>query len=242
MRLFRAIVLSYGTTHPVRADCGSVAPPGMCPSTARRIFTLSRGRSASRSGGRSPASCFPAFWPYSCFCGGAFPATKQNASGHARPSVRRRPAPRRRTAARSSVMAKPDWADTRLSRSWLDVPAPASMTLALGAKGSVGAMRMGYLVGSDAQPRIAPDGTDIDTVGNTDLFLLRTRDPKGYGRIHVTPGYFRQHVRYDLAGFDLLLNLVTDADQNPKVLANLVKLLRRYRGRGINRPERSEER
>lgn len=97
--------------------------------------------------------------------------------------------------------------------------------------------RIGYLVGSDALGRIAPDGTDLDTKGNTDLFLLRTRDPRGYGRIHITPGYFRQQFRYDLAGFDVLLNLVTDADQNPKVLANLVKLLRPWRGRAINRPE-----
>src|SRR6185503_13370002 len=99
------------------------------------------------------------------------------------------------------------------------------------------AVRIGYLVGSDSHARIAPDGTDIDTKGNTDLFLLRTRDPLGYGRIQVTPNYFRQHFRYDLSGFDLLLNLVTDADQNPKVLANLVKLLRPYRGRVLNRPE-----
>lgn len=98
-------------------------------------------------------------------------------------------------------------------------------------------MRIGYLVGSDAHTRIARDGSDVDTRGNTDLFLLRTRDSKGYGRIHVTPGYFRQHFRYDLSRFDVLLNLVTDADQNPKVLANLVKLLRAYRGRVINRPE-----
>jgi len=97
--------------------------------------------------------------------------------------------------------------------------------------------RIGYLVGSDSHTRIAPDGADIDTRGNTDLFLLRTRDPLGYGRIHVTANYFRQQFRYDLSGFDLLLNLVTDADQNPKVLANLVKLLKSYRGRVLNRPE-----
>lgn len=111
------------------------------------------------------------------------------------------------------------------------------MTL-LAASGRSGAItRIGYLVGSDSHARIAPDGADIDTRGNTDLFLLRTRDPLGYGRIHVTPNYFRQHFRYDLSSFDLLLNLVTDADQNPKVLANLVKLLRPYRGRVLNRPE-----
>ena len=97
--------------------------------------------------------------------------------------------------------------------------------------------RIGYLVGSDVIGRIAPDGADLDTKGNTDLFLLRTRDPLGYGRIQVTPGYFRQQFRHDLSRFDVLLNLVTDADQNPKVLANLVKLLRPWRGRAINRPE-----
>src|SRR3954468_17065078 len=80
-------------------------------------------------------------------------------------------------------------------------------------------MQIGYLVGSDSHGRIERDGRDIDTKGNTDLFLLRSRDPRGYGRIHIVPGYFRQQFRYDLAGFDLLLNLVTDADQNPKVLA-----------------------
>lgn len=97
--------------------------------------------------------------------------------------------------------------------------------------------RIGYLVGSDVHARIVPDGADIDTKGNTDLFLLRTRDPIDYGRIQITPGYFRQRFRYDLTRFDVLLNLVTDADQNPKVLANLVKLLRPWRGRLINRPE-----
>jgi glutathione synthase/RimK-type ligase-like ATP-grasp enzyme len=98
-------------------------------------------------------------------------------------------------------------------------------------------LQIGYLVGSDSIGRLERDGADIDTKGNTDLFLLRTRDPRGYGRIHIIPGYFRQPFRYDLAGFDLLLNLVTDADQNPKVLANLAKLLRPYRGRVLNRPE-----
>src|SRR6185436_8821428 len=73
------------------------------------------------------------------------------------------------------------------------------------------AVQIGYLVGSDSHSRIAPDGADIDTKGNTDLFLLRTRDPRGYGRIQITPGYFRQAFRYDLDRFDLLLNLVTDA-------------------------------
>jgi hypothetical protein len=40
-------------------------------------------------------------------------------------------------------------------------------------------MTIGYLTGSDSHRRIMPDGADVDTQGNTDLFLLRTRDRRG---------------------------------------------------------------
>jgi glutathione synthase/RimK-type ligase-like ATP-grasp enzyme len=99
-------------------------------------------------------------------------------------------------------------------------------------------LRIAYLVGSDTHSAIERDELGIDTKGNTDFFRLRTRDPSGYARLHVTPHYFRQPVRYDLGKFDLLLNLVTDADQNPKVLANLVRLVEGFGGRVINPPHR----
>jgi hypothetical protein len=68
------------------------------------------------------------------------------------------------------------------------------------------------------------------------MFRLRTRQPLAYARLQIIPDYFRQPVRHDFDRFDVLLNLVTDADQNPKVLANLVRLLKTYRGRVINPP------
>lgn len=95
-----------------------------------------------------------------------------------------------------------------------------------------------YLVGTDRDRRIEPGAAELATTGCTDFFKLRTRDPRGYARLHVPPDYFRQGVRYDLGRFDPLLNLVTDADQNPRVLANLVRLLKGYRGRVINPPDR----
>lgn len=93
-----------------------------------------------------------------------------------------------------------------------------------------------YLVGTDRDVRIEPGEADLATTGCTDFFKLRTRDPRGYARLHVPPGFFRQSVRYDLSRYDPLLNLVTDPDQNPRVLANLVRLLGPYRGRVINPP------
>ena len=47
----------------------------------------------------------------------------------------------------------------------------------------------------------------------------------------------RKNIRPDLSRFDCVLNLVTDADQQPRTLEALHKLLRPYRGRVINRPE-----
>jgi hypothetical protein len=98
-------------------------------------------------------------------------------------------------------------------------------------------MRIGYLTGSDKDTAIAPDGMPIETVGNTDLFLLRSRDPGGYARLHVTPDYFAQSLRYPLDDFDLLLNLVTDPDQNPRLLATLAAMLEGFAGRVVNQPE-----
>jgi glutathione synthase/RimK-type ligase-like ATP-grasp enzyme len=97
--------------------------------------------------------------------------------------------------------------------------------------------RIAYLAGSDFHDGVERDDeVGLETRGNTDFFRLRTRDPAGYARLHVPPDYFRQNLRYDLSRFDVLVNLVTDPDQNPKVLANLARLVKGYPGRLINPP------
>jgi hypothetical protein len=97
---------------------------------------------------------------------------------------------------------------------------------------------IGYLVGTDADEGMEDAATGVVTTGCTDFYKLRTRDPTGYARLHVPPDYFRQPVRYRLDRFDMLVNLVTDPDQNPKVLANLVRLVSQYRGRIVNPPHK----
>lgn len=102
--------------------------------------------------------------------------------------------------------------------------------------------RFGYLIGSDQNEKLVlPNRKDkIDVVGATDLHDLRPRETNDFDLLHITKSYFRQPVRYELEPYNCLLNCVTDPDSNPKVLANIAKLVKGYRGRVINRPKAVE--
>jgi hypothetical protein len=95
---------------------------------------------------------------------------------------------------------------------------------------------IGYLAGSDFHSGLELGDALIDNIGSTDLHQLRTRDPREYARLHVPPDYFEQPLRYNLGQYDLLLNLVTDADLNPRVLANLARLVDGFPRRVVNPP------
>jgi len=90
--------------------------------------------------------------------------------------------------------------------------------------------------GSDHHDRMIVDDETIGNVGSTDLYHLLAKRAR-YDRLHITRHFFRQSRRPDLQAYRCLVNLVTDPDQNPKVLENLRKLLRGFPGRVINRPE-----
>lgn len=95
----------------------------------------------------------------------------------------------------------------------------------------------GYLIGMDAHERVVlPKGGGIAAEGTTDLDMLRSYKRADYVRLHITKHHFRQSVRFNLHDFRCLVNWVTDADQNPRVLENMVRLLRNYKGRVINHP------
>ena len=97
----------------------------------------------------------------------------------------------------------------------------------------------GYLVGMDAHDRVVlPKGGRIESDGSTDLIDLRSYRPEDYLRLHITRHYFRQSVRFNVNDFRCLVNMVTDPDQNPRVLANMARLLKDYPGRVINHPEK----
>ena len=94
-----------------------------------------------------------------------------------------------------------------------------------------------FIIGSgDEADRVVQDGSRILVSGTTDLTkLLLDRVP--HHRLHITRNYFRRGALAELAGYRTLVNLITEAEQNSKVLENLRKLLRGVPGRVINRPE-----
>ncbi|HEX8469374.1 MAG TPA: hypothetical protein VF620_16380 [Allosphingosinicella sp.] len=101
-------------------------------------------------------------------------------------------------------------------------------------------LKFGYLIGSDQNERlILPhEMQDISVIGATDIHALRTRQPQDYELLHISKSYFRQPVRHRLSDYGCLMNTVTDCDSNPKVLENIIKILKGYKGRVINPPER----
>jgi len=93
------------------------------------------------------------------------------------------------------------------------------------------------IVGSDQDTRLIFGPEPIPVTGSSDLNLLLDRATP-YHLMHVTKNFFKQAPSQPyLFPFRTALNLVTDADQNPKVLANIHRLLRTFGGRIVNRPE-----
>lgn len=93
-----------------------------------------------------------------------------------------------------------------------------------------------FVVGSDRPDRVKRLNGKVLIRGSSDISrLLERREP--YHRLQLTPDYFRDNGRPDLSGYDCLLNLITEAEDNDRVLDNLAQLIRGFDGKVINRPE-----
>ena len=90
--------------------------------------------------------------------------------------------------------------------------------------------------GGDEADRITQVGSKIVVTGTSDLTKLLV-PPVPHHRLHVSRNYIRQSRQADLSGYKVLLNLITEPEQNAKTLETLRKLLRGVRGKVINRPE-----
>jgi hypothetical protein len=92
-----------------------------------------------------------------------------------------------------------------------------------------------FIVGSDREDRMEVAGGQLNISASTDLHLLiDSRVP--VDRTLMTRNFFRQK-RVLEPGYESILNLITEAEENSRVLENLRKLVRGYRARIINRPE-----
>ena len=90
------------------------------------------------------------------------------------------------------------------------------------------------LHGSDDAQTHAADGRITDK-GSTDAYrLLGTAVPRA--ALRITPQFFRRGARPPLHRYHTVLNLITDPDQNPRVLENAARLLKDFHGRIINPP------
>lgn len=107
--------------------------------------------------------------------------------------------------------------------------------------GGASAARLLLVVGSDGQGVERAAGK-VRISGNSDLFKLLP-DALAFEQLNLgmqrsaSRQFLKQHGAPDLSRFKCVLNLVTDADLNPKTLETLRKLLRGYRGRIVNRPD-----
>lgn len=92
------------------------------------------------------------------------------------------------------------------------------------------------LVGSDRDDRIDVSGGRLNISASSDLHLLIGRDAP-VDRTLITRNFFRQQRAPDLFGYECVLNLITEAEENSRVLENARKLVRGFKGKVINRPE-----
>lgn len=95
--------------------------------------------------------------------------------------------------------------------------------------------RLLIIIGSDADPDAKKQG-GYRVGGNSDVYKLL---PEGlaFDQLNLSKQFLKSQGRTDPAGYECVLNLVTDPDQHPRTLERLRKLLRGVPGRVINRPE-----
>lgn len=92
--------------------------------------------------------------------------------------------------------------------------------------------------GSDLTRQLSHGDNALNLDGVNDCRRLLEEAGIGYGLFFVTPSYFKQALRFPPPAGKLLLNLISDADLNPKVLDVLERVLRDRSIQPLNHPAR----
>ena len=90
--------------------------------------------------------------------------------------------------------------------------------------------------GADRDDQIRVRDGRVTVAGSSDLYGLIDPDHPHH-RLQITRNFLRQNRKADLSRYHVVLNLITEPEHNDKVLENLKRLLRGFRGKVINRPE-----
>lgn len=93
-----------------------------------------------------------------------------------------------------------------------------------------------FVVGTDQPEKLRVEGNRFALWGTTDLYKLLGKNFP-YHRLQVTPNYFRQARRAELTSYSCILNLITEPEENSRVLDNMRKLLRGLPGKVVNHPD-----
>lgn len=98
-------------------------------------------------------------------------------------------------------------------------------------------LKVALLVGSDSQrPEQVRNASQLTNVGSTDAYRLADLPTASFSTLLFPRNYFRQRIRHNLGNYDLLLNLVTDADQNPTILGIIERAVRGGQSPVLNAP------
>jgi len=96
--------------------------------------------------------------------------------------------------------------------------------------------RIGYIGGGDHLVGRVGQDVAVENDGSTDLYHVRDRALDRWRRLLIPRNYLRLEGKHNFANFHILVNLITDPDQNPMTLQILEKVLRNYKGRLLNPP------
>lgn len=101
-------------------------------------------------------------------------------------------------------------------------------------------LKVGVLCGSDSLRLIHDDKEEpVVAAGNNDSwrFLSRLQPARfSWSRVHLTPNYFRQARRFDLRQDRVVWNVISDPDQNPRLLPVAERFLAEARVPVVNPP------
>lgn len=101
-----------------------------------------------------------------------------------------------------------------------------------------GGVRIAGLTGSDSISSVVwgKQGT-VAVKGNNDCWRLIDPRVFYFRRFHIAPNYFRGQRRWDFSSYHVVLNLVTDPDQNPKTIEIAERITRGFADHVVNRPK-----